>query len=319
MDKLLHYLALLKEYTRDYVLENTGLKVLALLITAVLWLSVASRPVSQVTLRDVPIEYRNLPDDPPLTVSESTAVSARVYIEGPRDLLDQIRSTEVVVYGDLTGVEAGTRVRELMVDASRLPPSVKYTEVEPRNIRVTVERIVESGDLPIDPQFSGDLPPGYTFTWTTVPKTVKVVGPESVVRQVFVVSTETVILTGKTESFSKRVAIDIGKQNLGLSPNSSRDVVLTVVIGKERSFDRVPVTLVNGPAGKEPVPKFIRVSVFGEGAAIDAMSVDNITATIDLEEGATTSKQFTPKISISPQYSGLVTVRSFEPESFRLR
>ena len=48
------YLTAIREYLKDYILENTGLKVLALLITAVLWLSVASRPVQQVTLRNVP-------------------------------------------------------------------------------------------------------------------------------------------------------------------------------------------------------------------------------------------------------------------------
>ena len=40
MDKLWRTLKVLKEYAKDYVLENTGLKVLALLITAVIWLSV---------------------------------------------------------------------------------------------------------------------------------------------------------------------------------------------------------------------------------------------------------------------------------------
>ena len=51
MDWMNGYLKGLKEYARDYVLENTSLKVLALLITGVLWLSVASRPVSQVAIR----------------------------------------------------------------------------------------------------------------------------------------------------------------------------------------------------------------------------------------------------------------------------
>jgi hypothetical protein len=47
MDWMNDYLKALKEYARPRA-ENTGLKVLALLITAVLWLSIASRPVSQV-------------------------------------------------------------------------------------------------------------------------------------------------------------------------------------------------------------------------------------------------------------------------------
>src|SRR5215471_6201069 len=110
MDKLQHYLNWLKEYSKDYILENTGLKVLALLITAVLWLSVASRPATQVTLRSVPILFQNLPDSPNLAVTDTDIQTAQVYLEGPRDIVDSIRPNEVTVYADMKGVEQGVRV-----------------------------------------------------------------------------------------------------------------------------------------------------------------------------------------------------------------
>src|SRR5215212_4760806 len=129
MDRVWHYLTVLKEYAKDYILENTGLKVLALLITAVLWLSVASRPVRQITMQNVPVEFRNL-ESPTLTVSRYETLSARVYLEGPRDVVESLRPSEVAVFADMTGVEPGVRVRSLTLDASRLPASVKG-EVEP--------------------------------------------------------------------------------------------------------------------------------------------------------------------------------------------
>src|SRR5437879_4668911 len=111
MDWMSQYLKGLKEYARDYVLENTGLKVLALLITAVLWLSVASRPVSQTALNGVPIELFNLPVSPePLTVSKYETLTARVYLEGPRDVLDALRSGQLSVTADMSNVEPGVRV-----------------------------------------------------------------------------------------------------------------------------------------------------------------------------------------------------------------
>src|SRR2546421_3757711 len=97
MGKMLQYQVALKEYAKDYILENTGLKVLALLITGVLWLSVASRPVSQVTLKDVPIEFHNLPDSSNLIVSKYDTLSARVYVEGPRDVVDSLQPSAVSV------------------------------------------------------------------------------------------------------------------------------------------------------------------------------------------------------------------------------
>ncbi len=124
MDKLLHYLNLFKEYARDYILENTGLKVLALLITAVMWLSVASRPVSQIAFSEIHIEFTNI-SQPNLTISESDPASARVYIEGPRDVIDSLRPSEVHVIADMADVAPGVRVIPLRVNTNLLPPTLK--------------------------------------------------------------------------------------------------------------------------------------------------------------------------------------------------
>src|SRR6185369_11365300 len=112
MNWLGNYRDAIREYARDYVLENTGLKVLALLITAVLWLSVASRPVTQVALRNVPILFLNLSASPLLEVTDTDVPSAQVYLEGPRDIVDSIRPNEVTVIADMTGVESGVRVKQ---------------------------------------------------------------------------------------------------------------------------------------------------------------------------------------------------------------
>src|ERR1051325_1768727 len=152
MDKLWRTLKVLKEYAKDYVLENTGLKVLALLITAVIWLSVALRPVGRVTLHDVPIEFTNLPDSANLTVTKFDTLTAQVYVEGPRDVVDSLRPSEVSVLADMAGVEPGVRFRQLSLETSRLPASIKNWEVEPRSIRVTVERMIEK-EVPVVPRF----------------------------------------------------------------------------------------------------------------------------------------------------------------------
>src|SRR5262249_23602525 len=146
-DQVQRYVTAIREYLKDYFLENTGLKVLALLITAVLWLSVASRPVAQVTLRNVPIPFQKLPESQNLEVTDTDAPSAQVYLEGPRDIVDSIRPNEVTVFADMKSVEPGVRVKQLMIDMSRLPSSVKGV-VDPREIRIRVERVLEK-DVPV--------------------------------------------------------------------------------------------------------------------------------------------------------------------------
>ena len=157
MDWMNDYLKGLKEYARDYVLENTGLKVLALLITGVLWLSVASRPVSQVALNGA-IEF-SLPQSPDLTVTKYDTLTARVYLEGPRESLDALRSGQLSVTADMSAVEPGFRVIPLKVEPNRngLPANVKVTDIEPRTIRVTIERVSER-EVPITPRWEGEPP-----------------------------------------------------------------------------------------------------------------------------------------------------------------
>src|SRR5215831_1717645 len=141
MERLRYWLGVAKEYAKDYALENTSLKVLALMITAVLWLSVTTRPVSEVMLRDVKVELRN--PAPGLTVSKYDTLTANVAVRGPRDTLDNLKSTDVTVIADMSGIEPGVRRIPLKVDPAKLPPNVDDRSIEPRDIRVTVERLVD--------------------------------------------------------------------------------------------------------------------------------------------------------------------------------
>ncbi|MFY9607255.1 MAG: CdaR family protein [Blastocatellia bacterium] len=316
------FLEAIKDYARDYVLENTGLKVLALLITGVLWLSVASRPVSRVTLRDVPIEFRNFKESPALTVSKADALVAQVFVEGPRDAIDALRSGEVTVVADMTDVEAGVRVIRLKLDTHRLPANVIAREVEPRTIGVTVERVIEK-EVPVMPNLEGQLPPGYEIIrWQITPETVRVSGAESQVRDVTQLSTETVSLTGKTESFSAPVAIYKGALNLTIIDEGRTDVMLSVNVGevrKQRVLGRVPVTVFGTPARRGPVPRFVRVTLFGATSAVDAMTAADVNVAVEYDQSSTESGLFTPKVTLAPRYSELVTVRSVEPASVRIK
>src|SRR5207244_3498877 len=183
-----NYVNALREYARDYVLENPGLKVLALLITGVLWLSVASRPVSQISLNNIPIEFIN-PTEPNLIVSKQNTATARVYLEGPREALESLRGGQFSVTADLSDIEPGVRVIPLKIEPNRLPANVSVKEIEPRTIRVTVERAIEK-EVPITPRWEGEPPAGYqVIDWKIVPSTVKISGAESQMREITDVST----------------------------------------------------------------------------------------------------------------------------------
>lgn len=322
MDWKQQYGGVLKEYARDYIFENTGLKVLALLITAVLWLSVASRPVNQIPFRDVPIELRNIPESPRLVVSKYDTLSAQVYLTGPRDVLDTIRASELVVYADLTNIEPGVRVANLQLDMSRLPAGVTSQAVEPRSIRLTVEREVER-EVPVVPRFEGEPPEGYEIINRNInPSTVHIVGAASHVRDITEVSTETVGLYDRTAPFTEKVAIDIGSTNVNIRRGDPREAVLTLNIGevrKERVIDRVPVIVIGSPQPVQTSPAFVRVTLFGARSAVEAMSAEDIRAILDYPSGPEKPRELAPRFEISSTYADRVEVRSFEPQTVKVR
>jgi len=313
------YLKALKQYGRDYVLENPGLKVLALLITGVLWLSVASRPVSQIALNGVPIEIYNLNESPNLTVSKYDTLIARVFLEGPREVLDSMRAGQFSVTADMWGIEPGVRVISLKVEPGRLPASVRVKEIEPRTIRVTVERVVEK-EVTIVPRWEGKPPAGYeVIDWQIIPFNVKIGGAESQMGELTEVSTETVRLTDRIAPFNAQVAIDIGSPSLSISEDSGRKVMLNVNIGevrKERIIDNVPLVLSDASARLHAAPKFVKVTVYGAGSVLDSMTASDVIANIDYKSG---SRSFTPKVTLSPAFLDRVEVRSVDPRTVGVR
>jgi YbbR domain-containing protein len=319
MDWMSDYLKELKEYARDYVLENTSLKVLALLITGVLWLSVASRPISQVALNGA-IEF-NLPESPDLTVTKYDTLTARVYLDGPREALDTLRAGQLTVTADMSTIEPGVRVIPLRVEPSRngLPANVKVTEIEPRTIRVTVERMIER-EVPITPRWEGEPPPGSeVIDWHITPPLVKIVGAESQMREITGVSTETVRLTDKTGTFSEQVAIDIGSPNLSLSEDSPRKVMLVVNVSearKERVIEDVPVAVFGAPARARAIPRLVKVTVYGSRSTLAEMTAADVSVGIEYQGGSPT---FTPRVTVSPAFADRVVVRSVEPKTVRVR
>jgi YbbR domain-containing protein len=275
--------------------------------------------VSQVTLNGVPIELYNLQDSPNLIVSKYDTLTARVYLEGPRDVLDTLRAGQLSVTADMSGVEPGVRVIPLKIEPNRLPASVRVREIEPRSIRVTVERVIEK-EVPVVPRFEGEPPPAYQMIdWQIVPGTVKIGGAESQMREITEVSTETVRLTDKTSTFSEQVAIDIGSPNLSISEDSGRKVMLTVNIGevrKERIITGVPIALFSAPARARPIPRFVNVTIYGARSAVDDITPADLNVAIEYQTG---SHIFMPRVTIAPGFADRVEVRKVEPQTVRVR
>jgi YbbR domain-containing protein len=236
-------------------------------------------------------------------------------------VLDTLRLGDLAAYADLEGVEPGVRVITLQVDSTRLPASLVARVVEPRSIRVTVERMVER-EVPVTPRLDGDPPPGYEVVGKSiVPSTVRIIGAVSQVQDIKEVSTETVSLSDKTATFSEAVTVDIGNPNVNLRDDVYRRVMLTVNIGearKERVIDLLPIRVDGAQGPASPDAGFARVTVSGPASSIDAIRPEDISVSVNAST-APKGRGLTPVVILSPAFADRVVVRSVQPNTVRLR
>lgn len=309
-------LGTLKDFARDYLLENTALKILALLITAVLWLSVASQPVT--TINNVPIVL-NLRDSPDLVVSKSDTMSARVLLRGPRDILDGLGPNDLTVVADLAGVEPGVRVIPLQVDRSRLPSSVQARSVEPRTISVTVERVMKR-EVEIEPRFQGEVPAGYEVKAEAIPSRIKIRGLANQLGGISRVSTESINVRGKIGQFTEQVGIDIGVPNVGLAEDEPDRVQVRYSVQelpRERTIVNVPVVLAGAGPNTRVLPRFVSITVAGPRSLIETLRPADITVSVQFHEEISRSIDVAPSVGLARDADRL-TVRAVTPATLRV-
>lgn len=201
---------LFQRWARKMLLEDWSLKLLAVAITAILWLAVTGQNEPK-TLR-VPGVQLNFFKQKGFEISNEPPGSVEVILSGSPDKLKDIESGSLVATVDISDQKPGERVVRLSHDRVKidLPSGVKIQGFQPATIPIRLEPSTES-QVAVDIKFEGRLPDGYEVTgFSTNPARIRVSGPADRVSALRKAMTETVLLDGKTESFSlPNVAINI--------------------------------------------------------------------------------------------------------------
>lgn len=262
--------------------RHFGLKVVAIALATLLWLSVAGEHVVERIMR-VPLEFRNIPaelevvGDPPATVD--------VRLRGSSGLLSRLEGTDVVAVIDLVSARPGSRLFHIRTDEVRAPYGVEVSQVVPGTLAIELEK---SGRrvVPIVPPLEGDPAPGYVVGRITAePSTVEIRGPESRVRRLAEAITEPVTVTGSRERVRDVVTVGVADSALRLSQPQSATVIVEIWPAPvERDLTGVPVQKRNLGVGlrAEIVPSTARVTVRGRKEAVAGLRADTIDAFVDL-------------------------------------
>jgi YbbR domain-containing protein len=283
---------------RYHPFRHLGLKILAIALASLLWLTVAGEHVVERSLR-VPLEYRNIPE--PLEIVGNTPDTVDVRVRGSSAVLSRLQSGEVVAVLDLSDARAGSRLFHLPNDAVRSPFGVEVAQVAPATLALELEKSARRR-IPVVPALEGDPAPGFVVGRITAdPATVEIVGPDSRVRQVAEATTEPVSVKDARVRVRDGVTVGVVDPSVRLTQALRAEVTVEIWPAPvERQISDVPVRYRNLTQGLRAniSPQLVLVSVRGLKDALTDVRGDSVQAFVDL--AGLGSGQYNLRVQVDP-------------------
>jgi YbbR domain-containing protein len=208
-----------------------------------------------------------------------------VRVRGDADALGRLVPGDLVASIDLSSAQPGRRLFHVSPDRVKVPFAVEVTQVAPSAVAIRFEpsatRVVR-----VQPSVEGEPATGFIVgDAASQPKTVEVIGPESVLRHVTEAITEPVWVGGAKAAIRSTVPVGVAEQGVRLKSVRSVTVTVDVIQAPNERQLNVPVRSRNMDAGLTAVlnPPTVRIRVRGTKATIDRLKDNSIVAYVDLE------------------------------------
>jgi YbbR domain-containing protein len=184
--------------------QHFGLKVAALVLGTLLWLTVSGRQVERRIL--VPVSYSNVPEGLEMT---SEQPDAGVLVRGDDMRVSELSQGDLRVIVDLSEAHSGPNLIALRTDEVVAPIGIEVLQIEPGTVTVALERSARR-NVAVEPAVEGEPAAGYTVREITVsPKMVTVSGPESRLKERISVVTERIMIDGRTSTVDREVSVGV--------------------------------------------------------------------------------------------------------------
>jgi YbbR domain-containing protein len=235
-------------FLRDLVLNNWGLKLLALLLAFVLWLSLIpeERTFSEKTVT-VPLEILNLPAGMELVEKPGTDID--VSLRAPNRIIDTITSANVFAKIDLEMATVFQQEYPLNESMISIPPGAQVVRISPNKVKIRLERTKEEL-LEIVPVIVGKPREGRLVAKVELlPSRVRVEGPESRLREKDRVTTSPVNVSGIETTTTFTADLILPRPEFRLIGSPIR-VQLRVIIQEDRPERKASGSPKRGGGGK---------------------------------------------------------------------
>ncbi|MCA1564293.1 MAG: hypothetical protein LC803_01285 [Acidobacteria bacterium] len=298
-----------RRWLHDLLFADWGLKLLALTITLGLWFAVTGQRVpTTARLHDVRLSFI-LPAD--MEISNEPRDRVDVTLRGSKRVLDAIKLGDMSLSYDASSYRQGERVVRLSPNNITVqlpeginPEGVVVERIEPGSIPLRLERRVER-ELAVEPKIEGKLPDGYELVGLeSLPARVRVRGPESHVSALERAPTETILLDGRTESFTAtQIAIDIQDRKI-VALDTVVDV--QVKIAEAQTTKRLGGVAARAADGSD---SRLTIEVRGPRSVVETLRAADLSVVFDTAEDGTTR----PRLLLPPNLEGRIELISTNP------
>lgn len=302
---------------RHLHLENKGLKALSLGLACVLF-ALSRQPISDIRISRIQLEVSGLKSG--VVISNDAEQTVSVRLRGPRDIVRSLTSNQISVTANLANKEPGERVIQLRPEDVSRPDNVEVLQIEPSSIKIRLEQTV-TRMVKVEPQFMGQLADECEIYRVTVnPPMVEIEGPQSRVKEVANVATETINLDHRKGSF--KIAVDAeAPQNL-LRVKTPGPINLSVEVGERRStrvMTKVPVQSLDQVAGGRIFPKTVDVEVYGPHSTVEGLTVGDLTVAPNTKDLPANVETVQLEARLPQHLQQIIEIKKIIPNEVRLK
>jgi YbbR domain-containing protein len=271
----------MREKIKKFFTEYSREKVLALILTFVVWVFMIS---GAREIRDYSVKLEVKTSDDVVLISD---VIETVHIKANGSIFNfaGIVEEDLVLKIDLSSKSAGVHTRFL--DASMMPfeDGITIEKIFPSELVFNISSKSKK-DVTVDPWIEGQLPLGWKLKqWSVEPETIEVEGPQNEVNELETITTEKVILGSIRENTTRTVKVrsavpyikPVEKQTVKVNIEVERDI-------ETKIFSKIKIVLENGKEA-EISPSEIDVTLKGPKDILQKMESEKFTVFVkDLDQ-----------------------------------
>lgn len=224
-------------------MKNLGLKLLSLLLASTLWWVVSAPRREQPQERVVTASLSLVGVPPAFMITTSNIQSSvAVRVRGRKSDLRALPAQSLEASADLSRIDRSGEVEiTLRPQHINVPEEIEVVSISPNKVRFRVEQLRRRA-VAVRPYLEGTPPAGFLVGEATAdPALALVEGPASQIMNITEVTTERIIMTGRTGTFVQPVSV-------------VSDSPLVRVLSPQMTLVTVPVLAELGPVAPSAPP-----------------------------------------------------------------